>query len=542
MVHSIPLRQMLPGGSLILDCWEGNEKFRSLVLRWFRDPQAFVEQCEELDARRYDREALQSVLETQNRSFSAAPPAMANVARLSDPRSTVVIGGQQAGLFGGPLYTAHKALTVLSLAARLENQLGRPVVPVFWIASEDSDLAEVDRASVIDRDGRLRELRLPGDENAKLPVSQVRLGDGVTVLLEELSTAMPESEFTPEILAALRAAYAPGRSYPAAFGAWMSSLFSAKGLVLVDPSEPGLKRIALPLFEREIAEKSPVSRAMLEQTRLLEQAGYAPQIELRDGMLTLFFQNPAREAIAVREDGFELRASARRFTNGDLAALLRKSPEQFSPNAALRPLFQDSLFPTLAMVLGPSELAYWAQLPLAYKVMGIPMPVLVPRASLTLIEARHQKLMEKHRLSLQDVLRRGERVIDDIVKREIPPGLVQRLGDGKNQSIEIWKDLTEQIEKLDPTLRKTAELAAAMSRKQFDFIEKKITQAARRKDETLRGQVERMAAALAPRGGLQERTLTALPFLARYGSRALDQALGAIEPFAPEHRGVVLDT
>ena len=158
----------------------------------------------------------------------------------------------------------------------------------------------------------------------------------------------------------------------------MASLLSDKGLVLVDPADSGLKRIALPLFEREISEKSPVSRAMMEQTRLLQRAGYPPQIEVRDGMLTLFFQNPAREAIAVREDGFELRASARRFTNGDLTSLLKDSPERFSPNAALRPLFQDSLFPTLAMVLGPSEIAYWAQLPLAYRAVGIPMPVLFP--------------------------------------------------------------------------------------------------------------------------------------------------------------------
>jgi bacillithiol biosynthesis cysteine-adding enzyme BshC len=542
MIQSVPLRELLPAGSLIRDCWEGNEKYRSLVPRWFGDPHVFAEQRDALAGGRYDRDSLRAVLEEQNRRFNAAPAALANVARLSDPRALVVIGGQQAGLFGGPLYTANKALTVISLAGMLEKQLGQPVIPVFWIASEDSDLAEVDRASVIDRDGKLRELRLAGDENAKLPVSLVRLGDGINSLLEELSAALPESEFAPELLLSLRECYAPGRTYPAAFGAWMASLFSGKGLVLVDPSEPGLKRIALPLFEREVSEKSPVSRALREQTRLLERAGYAPQIELREGMLTLFFQNPAREAIAVKDDVFELRGSARKFTNGDLTALLRESPERFSPNAALRPLFQDSLFPTLAMVLGPSELAYFAQLPLAYKAMGITMPVLFPRASVTLIEARHQRFMEKHRLSLQDVITRGERVIDDIVRREIPPALFQELDARRNQAAGVWEDLIRKIAELDPTLRRTAELAASASRKQFDFIEKKITQAARRKDETLRGQVERLVAALAPKGELQERTLTAVPFLARYGSRVLDRALEATDPFAPEHRGVVIDS
>ncbi|HVO39092.1 MAG TPA: bacillithiol biosynthesis BshC, partial [Spirochaetia bacterium] len=160
MIHTVPLRELLPAGSLISDCWEGNEKFRSLVPRWFGDPRVFAEQRDALAAARYDRESLRSLLEAQNRRFNAAPAALANVARLSDPRAVVVIGGQQAGLFGGPLYTVNKALTVLSLAERLEKQLGQPVVPVFWIASEDSDLAEVDRASVLDRDGKLRELRL----------------------------------------------------------------------------------------------------------------------------------------------------------------------------------------------------------------------------------------------------------------------------------------------------------------------------------------------------------------------------------------------
>ncbi|HTP59892.1 MAG TPA: bacillithiol biosynthesis cysteine-adding enzyme BshC, partial [Spirochaetia bacterium] len=428
-----------------------------------------------------------------------------------------------------------------SLAGRLEKRLKLPVIPGFWIASEDSDLAEVDRASVIDKDGNLKQLRLAGDENAKLPVSLIRLGEGVSGLIQQLSAWLPESEFTPELLLSLRECYAPGRTYPAAFGAWMASLFSEKGLVLVDPAEPGLKRIALPLFEREVSEKSPVSRAMMEQTRLLERAGYAPQIELREGMLTLFYQDPAREAIAVKNDVFELRSSERRFTNGDLTTLLRESPEHFSPNAALRPLFQDSLFPTLAMVLGPSEIAYWAQLPLAYQAMGIPMPVLVPRASLTLIEARHHRFMEKHQLPLQDVIKRGKSVINDIVRREIPPALLQDLDARRTQAVGIWEDLIRQIERLDPTLRRTAELAASASRKQFDFIEKKITQAARRKDQVLRGQVERLAAALAPNGELQERTLTAVPFLARYGSRALGLALQATDPFAPEHRGVVMD-
>ncbi|HVO39321.1 MAG TPA: bacillithiol biosynthesis cysteine-adding enzyme BshC [Spirochaetia bacterium] len=541
MIHAIALRDLFPAGSLFLDCWEGSSRFRSLVPRWFRDPGAFAEQRDALVGRAYDRKAVASILQEQNLLFGAGSAVMANIQRLADPRSLVVIGGQQAGLFGGPLYTVHKALTILSLAERMESHLGQPVIPVFWIASEDSDLAEVDKAVVADSDGRLRELRLAGDETAKVPVSLVKLGSGLPPLLDELAEVLPQTEFASDILESLRLSYSPEKAYPQAFGAWMAALFSGRGLVIIDPSDVRLKRIAMPLFQKEVAGKSPVSRAVIEQTKLLSGAGYAPQIELREGMLTLFHQAPAREAIAIQDRGFTLRSAGRAFSNGDLEALLAEKPEQFTPNAVLRPLYQDSLFPTLAVVLGPSEIAYFCQLPLAYQGMNIPMPVIFPRSSLTLVEPRVQRLLSKFDLSLAAVLSRGERIIDDIVRKGIPPALLDQLSSGREQAVGTWDSLSQSIHRLDPTLDRTAQIAAGRTLRQFEFMEKKILQAARRKEETLRAQTRRLAAALAPRGGLQERTLTALPFLARYGRPVLGQAAAAIDPFAPEHRGVVID-
>lgn len=541
MIHAIALRELFPAGSLFLDCWEGSSKYRSLVPRWFREPGSYAEQRDLLMERTYDRAAVASILQEQNLLFGAGSAVMANIQRLAGPRSLVVVGGQQAGLFGGPLYTIHKALTILALAQRMETDLGQPVIPVFWIASEDSDLAEVDKAVIADAEGRLRELRLPGDEAAKVPVSLVKLGSGLPPLLHELSRTLPQTEFTSDILDSLRSSYSPDRAYPQAFGAWMAALFSSRGLVIVDPSDVRLKRIAMPLFQKEVAGRSPVSRAVIEQTRLLSGAGYAPQIELREGMLTLFHQAPARDAIAIQERGFALRSAGRTFSNGDLEALLTEKPEQFTPNAVLRPLYQDSLFPTLAVVLGPSEIAYFCQLPLAYKGMNIPMPVVFPRSTLTIVEPRVQRLLSKFELSLGAVLSRGEHIIDDIVRKGIPPALLDQLSTGRKQAGEIWSGISQSIHRLDPTLDRTAQIAAGRTARQFEFMEKKILQAARRKEETLRGQTQRLAAALAPRGGLQERTLTALPFLARYGRQVLDQAAAAIDIFAPEHRGVVID-
>jgi len=547
MAHSIPLGDLNPPGSLLLDCWEAAPRFTALVPRHFRDPSSFVRQAAALDARRYDRETLRRVLSEQNQAFAAEHEAMGQIERIADPRSLVVIGGQQAGLFSGPLYTVHKAVTILLLAARLEADLGRPVVPVFWIASEDSDLAEVDHAMITDQNGELREISLRGapqpgaGTEGKLPVSRVRLGEEIGEAIEALESALPVTAFSPEVLGSLRSAYAPGRSYPQAFGRLMSSLFSRQGLVLVDPSDSRLKRIALSLFRREIEERSPVSAAVREQSQRLLGAGYAAQIELREDMLTLFHQDPAREAVAVSGDGFLLKGSGRSLSAHDLIGALEKDPDSFSPNAALRPLYQDTLFPTAAAVLGPSELAYFAQLTIAYERMGIPMPILFPRASITLVEPKIGKSLAKHRLTLGEVLRRGAALIDEILKREIPPALAARLADGRLQVQRIWGDLAREIARLDPTLRQTAELATGASVKQFEFIEKKITQAAKKKDEILRGQVQRILASLFPRSGLQERSLNIMPFLARYGMRVLEEESRAVDIFAPVHHCVEIE-
>jgi bacillithiol biosynthesis cysteine-adding enzyme BshC len=427
------------------------------------------------------------------------------------------------------------------LARRMQKELGKPVIPVFWIASEDSDLAEVNHTFVVDRDGRLRELRLHEAVEAKLPVSRVRLGEEIGPLLDELAAALPAAESAESILADLRAAYSPGRTYPQAFGTWMTNLFGEQGLVLVDPSDVRLKRMAHSLFEREIRENSPVSAAVMAQTRRMIEAGYAPQIELREGFLTLFYQDPARQAIALRRNGFELKSTGKTFTTEELTALLARSPESFTPNAVLRPLYQDTLFPTLAAVLGPSEVAYFSQLTLAYEKIGIPMPIVFPRSSLTLVEPKMEKLMGKLGVGLRDLLLRGERIIDDILKRELPESLAARIAVGRVSVAKTWKTIIDEMDTLDPTLHRTAELGSGRALRQFDFMEKKIAQAARKKNGILRGQVERLVAALAPRNGLQERTLTALPFLARYGKRILTEAADGIDPFAPEHRGLVVD-
>jgi bacillithiol synthase len=541
MVYSFGLGTLPSSPRLFADFWDATPAVRSLVPRHFREPAALAEQAGLIDTRTYNRRLLCEVLKEQNERFGAGEAAQASLARLEKTAALVAIGGQQAGLFGGPLYTVHKALTILAVARHAEATLQRPVVPIFWIASEDCDLAEVDNAYVTDNEGRLVALRMPGPAPVKVPVSRIRLGEAIGPLLDELAHLLPEGDIAREVMSELRAAYTPGRTYPQAFGAWMAHLFGPLGLALVDPSDTRLKKAAEGLFEAEITNRSPVSTAVIEQTALLTAAGYEPQIELRDGYLTLFHQDPSRDSITVTPRGFELKATGRRFTPGELSALLHDSPDSFTPNAVMRPLFQDTIFPTLAVVLGPAEIAYFCQLTLAYRRLGIPMPIMVPRASLTLVETRVDRLRIKLGVDLPQLLQRGEHVIDDILRDKVPASLARRIADGRTTAAALWDGIVSEIDSLDPTLHRTALVGSSRTARQFDFMEKKIAQAARKKNEVLRGQVARLTAALAPHGKLQERTLCVVPFLARYGTGVLSTAAQAIHPFAPEHRAVVVD-
>ena len=542
MVHGISLIDIPSTTGLYAGLWDARPDVTGLLPHNFRDAGAFERQARGVDAARYDRRSLCGILRDQNGSPGADPAVQAGIDRLEQPGSLVVIGGQQAGLFGGPLYTLHKAATILALARGQEKALGRPVIPVFWIASEDSDLVEINHAWITDRDGRLRELCMPGSPPEKMPVCRVQLGAHIEPLIDELASAMPEGGFTAEMLSDLRGAYTPERTYTQAFAVWMAKLFQGTGLVLVDPSDARLKRLAFPLFEREIAEKSPVSAAALEQTERLEQAGFHAQIDLRPGFLTLFHQAPARDSILITNEGYQLKTAGRRFSLSELMALLKADPDAFTPNALLRPLFQDTVFPTLAAVLGPSEIAYWAQLTLAYERMGIPMPIMVPRASFTLVDDKMERLQTRLGVSLMQVLRRGGHVIDDILRKEIPASLTARIKESHAAVEDAWRGIVDEIDSLDPTLHRTSELGRSRSLWQLDLLEKKIAQAGRKKNVILRGKVEKLVASLAPRGGLQERTLCALPFLARHGNRIVSQVIACTDPFAPEHRVVGVDS
>src|SRR5512135_1521471 len=372
----------------------------------FRDPAAFERQTERARSRPAARADLAAVLSEQNKSYGCGPETLEAIGKLVRDKACAVVTGQQVGLFSGPLYTIYKALTAIKLADALERRGLGAFVPVFWLASDDHDLAEIDHIALMDKDNRLREVRCEtASRQAKVPVSKVLLPPDIGDCLERLKAMTLDSEFKADILGSLSDAYRPGRSYVEAFSRWMTRLFKSRGLVLVDASHPRLKEMGRDVFYREIADESPSTRQAVAASERLRQAGYEAQVPLHEGILNQFYMEGERQTIQWKDGAFAIKGQPSLGSKEALLRLAGERPFLFSPNVLLRPLYQDSVLPTVAYVGGPSEIAYFGQLKGVYEAFGLPMPVIYPRKSVTIVERKIDHILKKYHLSVPDLLR-----------------------------------------------------------------------------------------------------------------------------------------
>jgi len=325
-----------------------------------------------------DRARLASVLQAQQVHRNAPAEARAAAARLADPNAVAVVTGQQAGVFGGPMYTLLKAITALQLARRTEHKQKVPAVTVFWVEAEDHDWEEVKSCTVLDAEFQPRTVTLPDLEGAgELPVAKLQLDARVEQTIEELAAVLQPTEFTSDILNSLRAAWTPGRGFACAFATWIETLLGPYGLVVFESADPAAKPLVADVFARELSSPGRTAALAAEAGEALAARGHAPQVVSQPDSVSLFNLDPVRRSI--RRQGDQLAIGDETHSSEDLARAARERPAAFSPNVLLRPIVQDTLFPTIAYVAGPSELAYLGQLRGVYEQFGVPMPLMVPR-------------------------------------------------------------------------------------------------------------------------------------------------------------------
>lgn len=469
-----------------------------------------------------DTARLAAAIAAQQSARQAPGDAREAAAALADSRTVAIVTGQQAGLFGGPLYTLHKAITAITLARRVSAEYGVRAVPVFWIDAEDHDWEEVRGATVLDQDQHPQTVRLAELDGAgERSIGRLVLGDQGLAAVEALSALLPATEFTPDVLAMLRDAYTPGRTMAAAFGRVLEHLLGRFGLVVYDASDSATKPMAAALFERALADPGRTSQLAAEAGAELERRGYHAQVEPSEQSAPLFLLDGAR--LAIRFQGQTATAGDQEMPLADLVALARTAPERFSPNVLLRPVTQDAIFPTICYVGGPAELAYLGQLKGVYAHFGVPMPLIAPRASASVVDPATLRMLGKYDVPFAAYRRQDELTLNQLLERQLPPAIDAAFAEAGAAIVARMEAVTAAAALVDATLEGAAKNALGKMQHDLQALHGKVVHAAKKKDETLRRQFTRTQAQLFPNGHPQEREVGAVWLLNRYGPAAVDR-------------------
>lgn len=478
-----------------------------------------------------------AVIAAQQARRGAPPEARAAAERLADPKTVVVITGQQAGLFGGPLFTLLKALTAMRLATEVSATHNVTAVPIFWIDAEDHDWPEVSGCTVLDTELEPHTIRLADLPGAgDLPIARLFLTDDIGVALDSLAATLPDTEFKSELLADLRAAYQPGVGMAEAFGRWIETVLGPRGLIVYDSADPAAKPLAQDVFARELSNPGTTSRLAADAGQRMVARGYHAQVVPADGAVSLFYLNEGRHS--VRFAGDVATVGDRETTLRNLAEEARRGPQHFSPNVLLRPIVQDTLFPTICYVAGPSELAYLGQLRQVYDHFGLPMPLMYQRATATLADSATLRFLTKYDLPLVALQPRDEAALNQLLEDQLPPTVERALAAAAADIEARMADVSREVPQIDPTLSGAVQSTLARMQRDLGTLHGKVIQAAKRRDETLRRQFEHARALTFPHGHSQERELGFVWFLNRYGPALVDRLIDEL-PLEMGHHWVL---
>jgi len=478
---------------------------------------------------------LADLLEQQAVEFGASDAAKANIAKLR-AGAPAVVTGQQVVLFGGPLLTILKAATAVARAKEATGTTGVEHVPVFWLATEDHDLEEVDKVSLLTKTS-VQTLRMGLKVPHAVPVGGVVPGPELEAVLERASELL---EFAP-VSELLRECYLPkGGARPTlalAFARLMARIFAEQGLIVMDAASRGFHALGAGTLRYAVEHAGELQDALIARGEELVKAGYHAQVLVVEGASLLFLLDETTgERVALRRttDG-QWKAGGRAYSTAELIAILEMAPERLSPNALLRPVFQDTLLPTAVYVGGPAEIAYFAQSAVMYEaILGRITPVL-PRLSATLLEPAIAAVMDKDELQLPDAMTSAEALAQRLGARAMPIAGKRKLAAVGNAVETELAALTEYLAGMDVSLGRAAEVSASKMLYQMNRLRRMAATFELQKEGSLRKHAEVITLNVFPNGHPQERMVAGVWFMAKYGDGLVDRLVGVAGNQCPGH-------
>lgn len=467
-------------------------------------------------------------------AFLAQGAAQANLDQLFRG-ALCITTGQQPGLFTGPLFTIHKALTTVALARDATRWLGQPVVPVFWVAGDDHDFAEANHAYVLTASNVVEHLVLrERDESAALtPLYREPVGNEIARLLDLLRSRLPDTEFRPGVLTWLARHYRPETDLATAFAQAVSDLLGPLGLVVFQPTHPAAKRAMAPWLVRLLEAAGPLNQALAATADELQRAGRPTPVAVGDGATMVMIEGQlGRDRLLLEDGAFATRRAGERWTAEALSRIARNDASRLSPNVLARPALEAALLPTVAYVAGPGELAYLPQAAPVYRTLGVPAQAVAPRWSGRVVEARVRKVLEKFGIGADALNQPEGRLEATLLADELPAGARDALATLRRALATEYQRLAEAAVTVDPTLRKPIDSARNAAQGAVAEIEKRLVAHLKKQNDILLQQLDKARRNLFPLGRPQERVVNVITYAVRYGPAFFETALAACVPDA----------
>lgn len=503
------------------------------------DQETYSNRAQELISRSFKREELVNHLLKYNARFQSEM-VNKNIEKLRDPQSTAVIGGQQAGLLTGPLYTIHKILSVLSLAKQQEKALNKPVVPVFWIAGEDHDFAEINHIFIQEK-SRVKKKSISQMPFQKSSVSSLTIEtDKCRQWIDDIFESFGETNFTNEIKAQVLMSLEKSETFVDFFEWLTMDLFKNHGLILVNSAHPDLRQLEIEYFQQLLQHNEAIKEAVLKQQDVMKENGFSPIIEMAENSANLFYEHEGERLLLQKENGCYIhKETSLCMEESEVFDLLSIHPERFSNNVVTRPIMQEYIFPTLAFIAGPGELTYWGELKKAFEVLELKMSPVVPRLNITLLERAIESEIKEMNLDLLAVM------TDDLGEMKEAWVDQQRTVPFKPLAEEVKKEidrlhtqLREAAVKVDANLADYAQKNAGFIQSQLSLLEKTVEKSIRLQNYNGISKFERIANSIKPNGQPQERIWNIYYYLNKYGSNILQDLTDLPYSFNYQHKVV----
>ncbi|MBI4444374.1 MAG: bacillithiol biosynthesis cysteine-adding enzyme BshC [Acidobacteria bacterium] len=486
-------------------------------------------------SRNRPRRPMNSLLREFNQSVGCGELTLQNIDSLQDPESIAVVTGQQVGLFGGPAFSVYKAITAIKTCSLLQRE-GVKAVPIFWLASDDSDFQEARSTFFYSTPGELIRLSHPGPpRNTSRMVGTIGL-DSLQSLLSDLCSS--RTDLSDSVLQLLKNGYGAGKTFGRAFANWLAALFRDQGLILFDPLLGGYKRLLLPCFEIAIEKRAAIVEALALRAELLQQNGFSPQVHTDETESLLFLIEGDRRFKLEFRNGCYVSKDLRglSLTPAALLERIRAVPECAGPNVLLRPLLQDALFPTAVYVGGPSEIAYFAQISAIAHFWDLE-PSAFPRAGFTIVDHKSQRLLKKYGIDVSDVI---QKPAFDLARRIVEKtdlgrliAAVEDLGRNIEQTLD---HMSSELQSLDPTISEMTQHSQQKISYQLEKIKRRVINNFRRREQLVSHHLSYLSNHLLPEKKMQERVINFNHLLIQEGPEILPKLLDCTHPFCKCHQ------